>query len=150
MNYELRPSGTIFEHSLHIHTDDVQADHRAGVGIRHPGHRWASSLLLCFWMPHETTGEQPGQGKSLSSSSAASAEATLSTSSNNHHQHDRNHRSQKEELSDEEEKPLTLSNGISPGGEPADNGKPQNGHVVLSPPVSDILLCHLFILFHIF
>jgi len=40
----------------------------------------------------------------------------------------------KEELSDEEEKPLTLSNGIPPGGEPADNGKPQNGHVVLSPP----------------
>ena len=69
---------------------------------------------------------------------------------NNHHQHDRNHRSQKEELSDEEEKPLTLSNGITAGGEPADNGKPQNGHVVLSPPVSDILLCHLFIIFHIF
>lgn len=40
----------------------------------------------------------------------------------------------KEELSDEEEKPLTLSNGLSPGGESADNGKPQNGHVVLSPP----------------
>jgi len=40
----------------------------------------------------------------------------------------------KEELSDEEEKPLTLSNGIPPGGELADNGKPQNGHVVLSPP----------------
>jgi len=40
----------------------------------------------------------------------------------------------KEELSDEEEKPLTLSNGISTGREPADNGKPQNGHVVLSPP----------------
>jgi len=40
----------------------------------------------------------------------------------------------KEELADEEEKPLTLSNGIPPGGELADNGKPQNGHVVLSPP----------------
>jgi len=40
----------------------------------------------------------------------------------------------REELSDEEEKPLTLSNGIPPGGELADNGKPQNGHVVLSPP----------------
>jgi len=41
----------------------------------------------------------------------------------------------KEELSDEEEKPLTLSNGIPPGREPVDNGKPQNGHVVLSPPI---------------
>jgi len=33
----------------------------------------------------------------------------------------------------EEEKPLTLSNGITPG-EPEENGKPQNGHIVLSPP----------------
>ena len=43
----------------------------------------------------------------------------------------------------EEEKPLTLSNGITPG-EPEENGKPQNGHIVLSPPVRDIFKCFLF------
>jgi len=39
----------------------------------------------------------------------------------------------KDDEQPEEEKPLTLSNGIT-GGEPAENGKPQNGHIILSPP----------------
>jgi len=34
----------------------------------------------------------------------------------------------------EEEKPLTLSNGFTTGEPTAENGKPQNGHIILSPP----------------
>jgi len=34
----------------------------------------------------------------------------------------------------EEEKPLTLSNGFTTGEPMTENGKPQNGHIILSPP----------------
>jgi len=34
----------------------------------------------------------------------------------------------------EEEKPLTLSNGITTGEPASENGKAQNGHIILSPP----------------
>ena len=48
----------------------------------------------------------------------------------------------------EEEKPLTLSNGFTTGEPTAENGKPQNGHIILSPPVSPIFTYSFFILFN--
>ena len=109
-----------------------QADHGAGLGICHSDHRVSRPHMHRFWMPHETSRKHPGvQLKGIKG-----------------HFHSKKilyFLLQKDEQP-EEEKPLTLSNGITPG-EPEENGKPQNGHIVLSPPVRQIFsgfLLHSF------
>ena len=103
---------------------DFQVDHSTGMGVCNSLRGGSRPYLHCFWLPHETSWERANlflEGKKFFPQNVLLIVFFLS---------------QKDEEA-EEEKPLTLTNGITRA-EPAaaENGKAQNGHIILSPPVS--------------
>ena len=98
------------------------------MGVCNPDRGWPRPHLHRFRLPHEAPREQPGlcfQGEQSFPQNVLLTTYFLF--------------SQKDEQP-EEEKPLTLSNGMTTGEPASENGKAQNGHIILSPPVNMMLI----------